>query len=632
MNENERTTMSDDERKAKIRERYKGISRDELEVIPAILPASFHEDTSDKRVAVYARVSTGDPNQTSSYELQKNHYQDMVSRHPGWKLVEIYADEGISGTSLLHRDDFIRMIADCEAGKIDLIVTKSVSRFARNVLDCIGQVRKLRALPHPVGVFFETENIYTLNSNSEMSLSFISTLAQEESHTKSEIMNASIEMRFSRGIFLTPELLGYDKDEDGNLVINEDEALTVRLIFFMYLYGYSCTQIAETLMNLGRRTKLGNLKWTASTVMNILQNERHCGDVKARKTFTPNYLDHKAKKNRQNRNQYYHRDHHEPIINRDDFITVQRMIANQRYGRHGLLPYLHVVTEGALRGYVELNPRWAGFTKQDYLDAVSSVIEENSQPRIDYHDKPVQPGEFDLRGYEIARVQYFQSKDDMSITISNSELVFSRKCINKLNNVPIVELLFDPVNHLLAIRPVPRENHHAIVWANVYGNKVQVRKVNGSAFLPVLYEILDWNPHNRYRVRGVRRQRDQEIILVFDLHEIEMLIPITNTTLTNEQGQNPMNVFDDDTTPMTSRGKKSLLAYPATWASGFGTDVYQHEQAREVVAIDRDGQWDVGHTGTPYHTDNELHPSSPEALVEGINDILSAIHQEDINE
>ena len=93
-----------------------------------------------------------------------------------------------------------------------------------------------------------------------------------------------------------------------------------------------------------------------------------------------------------------------------------------------------------------------------------------------------------------------------------------------------------------------------------------------------------------------------------------------------------MNVFDDDTTPMTSRGKKSLLAYPATWASGFGIDVYQHEQAREVVAIDRDGQWDVGHTGTPYHTDNELHPSSPEALVEGINDILSAIHQEDINE
>ena len=302
MNEHEKAAISTEERKAKIRQRYKGISRDELEVRPAIQPASFQDDTSEKRVAVYARVSTGDPNQTSSYELQKNHYQDMVSRHPGWNLVHIYADEGISGTSLKHRDEFIKMIAACEAGQIDLIVTKSVSRFARNVLDCIGKVRELAALPKPVGVFFETENIYTLNSNSEMSLSFISTLAQEESHTKSEIMNASIEMRFSRGIFLTPELLGYDKDPEGNLIVNKEEALTVRLIFFMFLYGYGCAQIAETLMELGRLTKPGNKKWTAGTVMNVLQNERYCGDILARKTYTPNYLDHRSKKNRQNRN------------------------------------------------------------------------------------------------------------------------------------------------------------------------------------------------------------------------------------------------------------------------------------------------------------------------------------------
>ena len=112
MNEREKQVMTDSERKARIRERYKGINREELEVIPAIVPASFHEDTSKKRVAVYARVSTGDPNQTSSYELQKNQYEDMVANHPGWTLVAIYADEGISGTSLQHRDDFLRMIAD----------------------------------------------------------------------------------------------------------------------------------------------------------------------------------------------------------------------------------------------------------------------------------------------------------------------------------------------------------------------------------------------------------------------------------------------------------------------------------------------------------------------------------------
>ena len=235
MRESEEKLEAASDQKSRIRERYKGIDEDQLDVIPAIPTEDFYKPNSIKRVAVYARVSTDDPRQTSSYELQKNHYTDLVNRREDWELVDIYADEGISGTSLKHRDSFIRMIADCKAGKIDLIVTKSVSRFARNVLDCIGYVRQLAAMSPPIGVFFETENIYTLNPNSEMSLSFISTLAQEESHNKSEIMNASIEMRFKRGIFLTPVLLGYDQDSDGNLIVNEDEAKIVRLIFFMYI-------------------------------------------------------------------------------------------------------------------------------------------------------------------------------------------------------------------------------------------------------------------------------------------------------------------------------------------------------------------------------------------------------------
>jgi len=173
--------------KQRIRERYKGVSEDVLDVIPAAPQEDFYKSEIRKRVAVYARVSTDDPNQTSSYELQKNYYEDMVSRRVNWELVDIYADEGISGTSLQHRDNFLRMIRDCQDGKIDLIVTKSVSRFARNIIDCIGYVRQLKAGQPPVGVFFETENIFTLDEKSEMSLSFIATLAQEESHTKSEI-------------------------------------------------------------------------------------------------------------------------------------------------------------------------------------------------------------------------------------------------------------------------------------------------------------------------------------------------------------------------------------------------------------------------------------------------------------
>lgn len=316
MKEYEKTTNSQEEKKNRIRERYKGISRDELEFIPAKPKEKLFEDTGTKRVCAYCRVSTDDANQTSSYELQKNHYEDMIKDHQGWELVGIYADEGISGTSLQHRDEFIRMIQDCKDGKIDLIVTKSVSRFARNIMDCIAKVRELASMNPQVGVFFETEHIYTLGNTSEMMLAVLSAAAQEESHTKSEIMNISIEQRFSRGIFLTPKLLGYDIGEDGNLEINEEEAETVRLCFYLFLNGFPTSEIAEIMMQLSRPTKTGNLKWTTSTVVNLLKNERYCGDVLSRKTFTPNYLDHKSKKNRHDRNQYRQMDHHEAIVER----------------------------------------------------------------------------------------------------------------------------------------------------------------------------------------------------------------------------------------------------------------------------------------------------------------------------
>lgn len=151
----------------------------------------------------------------------------MINKRPGWTLVDIYADEGISGTSLQHRDAFKRLMRDYDAGKVDMIITKSVSRFARNIVDCIDNARHLRALNPPIGIFFETESIYTLKEDYEMSLAFVSTMAQEESHTKSKTMERSIDMRFGRGLFLTPVLLGYDHDEDGNLIINEEEAKTV---------------------------------------------------------------------------------------------------------------------------------------------------------------------------------------------------------------------------------------------------------------------------------------------------------------------------------------------------------------------------------------------------------------------
>ena len=613
--------------KEKIRERYKGIDSDMLDVIPAIPPEDFYHTQVTKRVGVYARVSTDDPRQTSSYELQKNHYEDVVKRHDNWVLVKIYADEGISGTSLQHRDAFLEMIADCKAGKLDMIITKTVARFARNVLDCIGYARELAAMQPPIGIFFETENIYTLNSNSEMSLSFIATLAQEESHTKSEIMNASIEMRFRRGIFLTPPLLGYDNDEDGNLVINEEEAKTVRLIFFMYLYGYSSQKIADTLTELGRRTKLGNTKWSSSSVLQILQNERCCGDVLARKTFTPNYLNHKSKKNKQDRNQYRQKNHHEAIISRDDFLAVQQLIYNSKYGNKGILPRLHVIEKGVLVGYVPINPRWSGFQAIDYMNASQSISYSTVQSTDDMLEVQANSGDFDLRGYEVARGQYFSDTHRITVTFTIHEMKFSTASVRQFPSCSHVEILIHPNKMMLAARPTDKDNRNHIQWSKVHDAVSVPRTISGNAFLPVLFEILGWNTSYRYRATGQLLQNGTDCILIYNLRDTEVFI--SKNCL--EEAHTSQEALSDDILPFTTGAKKDIVAYPANWASNFGENYYAQAYSPEIAEFSTDESWHTQAHGTPYYKKDDLDVSSPETLQSNINKILQEIKQEDTN-
>ena len=612
--------------KARIREKYKGASSEGIEVIPAIGEIDFYSDVRSKRVAVYARVSTDDSRQTSSFELQQNHYEDVVRRHPGWELVEIYADEGISGTSLKNRDAFMKMINDCELGLVDLIVTKSVSRFARNVYDCIGYVRKLAALKEPVGVFFETENLYTLNNNSEMSLSFMATLAQEESHAKSSSMNLSYEMRFRRGLFLTPALLGYDQDENGQLLINEEEAATVRLVFFTYMYGYGPSQIAETLNQLGRLTKRGNQKWSAATVLGILTNERHCGDVLARKTWTPNYLDHKSKKNTGNRNQYRKSNHHEPIISRNDFVAVQHMIANARYGYRGTLPSLHVIDEGALRGYVIVNLTWAGFQKQDYLDASRSVLPETNQIQSDiYYTSPIQ-GEFDLREYELVRKQFFGSQQDESITFSLGSICFSTSCVNSFKKVAHVELLINPYQQTLVVRPSSKEKKSAFRWVKAKGDQYYPRAINNKVFLPILFDLMEWNDRYKYRVKSIKRRNESGEILIFDLREPEIIIPTESRSSIENAETHSM----DNMKPLTSISNRSFVAYPASWAEGFGSSLYADHHPPELLNLPQDENSNTQQDGKPFEREGEekIETTSDEDLYQQINILIDSMKQE----
>ena len=613
MNENEHKAGSVADQKNKIRERYKGVSLDELDVIPALPQEDIFAVENEQRVAVYARVSTDDPRQTSSYELQKNHYHDVISKSPNWKLVQIYADEGISGTSLQHRDQFKLMIEDCKQGKIDLIVTKSVSRFARNVVDCIGYVRELLALPHPVGVFFETERLNTFDPKSEMVLSFMATLAQEESHTKSEIMNASIEMRFRRGIFLTPILLGYDHDEDGNLVINEEEAKIVKLIFMMYLNGCTCQEIADTLTELGCMTKKGNTVWSPGSILQILQNERHCGDVLAHKTYTPNYLNHKSKKNMQNRPQYRKRNHHEAIISRDDFIAVQRLISNAKYGNKGLLPELKVIPEGVLKGFVSINPRWAGFKEDDYINASASVYNGTEQTSASSAPVEVQSGDFDLRGYEIARSQFFDSTDRITVTFSQGDIRFSCPAVRRLEST-LVELLMHPQKRILAVRTAGKECRNAMQWSKKKSGVSFPRGISGTAFLPTLYSLLGWKDDCRYRITGIKRGKGNDAILLFNLTEPEIFIP--NDTVSS------LPESDTSVKPFTDSNRRNVRAYPPDWADTFGSNYYSHAQAQELAGFGKGMEPDISHASVIYK-DSDLQVTSKDDIERNIEQIMS---------
>lgn len=608
MKETEEKIRSSAEQKRKIRERYKGVDPDSLDVIPALPQEDFYSSETLKRVAVYARVSTDDPRQTSSYELQKNHYEDVVSRHPNWQLVNIYADEGISGTSLKHRDAFVQMIKDCEAGKIDIILTKSVSRFARNVIDCIGHVRALKALDPPVGVFFETENIYTLNANSEMSLSFISTLAQEESHNKSEIMNASIEMRFKRGIFLTPPLLGYDQDENGELIINPEEAKTVRLIFFMYLYGYSLQEIAGTLTELGCKTKRGNTNWQPASIVQILQNERHCGDVLARKTFTPNYLDHKSKKNRQDRNQYRSRDHHEAIISRDDFIAVQRKLGSYGGGNMNFRPSLSVVTDGLLKGFVLVSPGWAGFKAEDYINTSARFIQSEESPEITAYR-----GDFDLRGYEIVRGQFLNSFGNLSMDITEGKVRFSRRCYEKLGNSGGIEILLHPSRKLFAVRAASPDSRNRFRWLSTSG---MPRAINCRSSLPALFELFGWNLSYQYRISGTFHANGRESVLFFDVRDTRTIIP---------KGMVPMN--KEGYEELLSR-KNGVLAYPGEWTESFGKEYYAHEYVPPVTGIRSAKAWKISSGGVAIG-EEKIEPTDEDALRSEIARIVKEIKTDD---
>ncbi len=380
MNENENTRVPSERqqrRRAKAERVQKAFSEpSRVEIIPAESELRPKEERK-QRVAAYCRVSTDQEAQTMSYTLQVEHYTKTITHNDAWDFVGVYADEGITGTCTIKRKEFQRMVEDCKAGKIDMVITKDIRRFARNTLDMISTVRLLKHLNPPVAIYFEDEGLNTLDRRNEATLAILSSVAQGESENKSEAIKWSLARRFANGLPLCPTfaLLGYTTDDLGNMTIVGEEAETVRFIYSSYLKGISSPAIADKLTSDGIQTVTGKAVWSAGSVMNILRNEKYCGDVVMQKTYTPDCLTHKVEKNRGQMRQYKMRDHHPAIVSRADWEKAQGIIDSGGIRKRKINiaakpAKVTIIKKGVLRGYFLFDPTWR---KQDIPDVIERM-------------------------------------------------------------------------------------------------------------------------------------------------------------------------------------------------------------------------------------------------------------------
>lgn len=297
-----------------------------ITVIPARKKAARRardEEIPKTRVAAYCRVSTDSDEQATSYEAQVEHYTKFINDNPKWELAGIYADDGISGTNTKKRNDFNRMIDDCMAGKIDMVVTKSISRFARNTLDCLKFIRQLKDKEIPV--YFEKESINTMDAKGEVLLTIMASLAQQESQSMSQNIRLGIQYRFQQGKMQVNfgKFMGYTRGDDGQAVIVPEEAVVVKRIFWEYLEGASLVEICRGLEADGILTGAHKEKWRPETVHKMLRNEKYMGDALLQKTYTTDFLTKKKVVNNGIAPQYYVENSHEAIIPKDIFMRVQ---------------------------------------------------------------------------------------------------------------------------------------------------------------------------------------------------------------------------------------------------------------------------------------------------------------------
>ena len=304
-----------------------------IEANPAL--TSRKDEYRRMRVAAYCRVSTDEEDQLNSLDTQVKYYTGKIAENPNWTMVGIYADEGITGTRTDKREKFLKLMRDCEKGKVDLILTKSTTRFARNTVDSLTWIRKLRAMG--IGVYFEEQNLDSLKAENETLLGFFSVMAQSESESISANVKWGIQKRMKNGTYsLRFKMLGLRKGDDGNPYIVADEAEVVRALFRMILDGASLGQLKDFLESNNIKTPEGKDVWSISVIRYMLSNEKYVGDVLYQKTFRTDCISKKAKVNRGEVTRYLISNNHPAIIDRDTFNLVQAELARRNNKRKKL--------------------------------------------------------------------------------------------------------------------------------------------------------------------------------------------------------------------------------------------------------------------------------------------------------
>ena len=394
----------------------------------------------------------------------------------------------------------------------------------------------------------------------------------------------------------------------------------------MYLYGYSSQQIADAFNALGRKSYLGNINWTSNGIVQILRNERHCGDVLTRKTFTPNFRTHKAKKNYGKKPQSLYKNHHEAIVSRDDFIAVQHMLDNAKYGNKSFLPELKVISSGILKGFVIINPRWAAFKEIDYLQAAQSIYEQladtdTEQPTlVDDNPKEVQievaAGDFDLRDFEITRSEFFDSVKQPYVVFANKKIKFGATITKKFADKNYIELLVNPKERKFAIRQTDKTNRQSVCCSKLSIGQHLPREIPASAFFNTLYDLFGWNTDYKYRIIGSLLEKDNEIAYVFNIDNSEAFFK--PYILPKEQDENAKIQH------LTPSGKR-IRAIPQEWTNSFGKQYYIHEQSIAALAEKSEKDWKLRIDGQLCDTGNNLNVTGFDELRTYINQEISSI-------